>query len=228
MKFASKLASMLLIANLFSACATSTLLDKHQDSHISTEKQVLIQDSVRAFGQPAQHINTLPSDAIVIVGNQQSYILTQGGKTFSNLIGQLDPRYIRITSPLSFYSERNDGQFTGQLNLRYSKLASDVHKNEIQFFLQHNVEECTSSSDKRMNVQSFCFEIPLQGLIYPAVNNLASLRPLSKSYPIEIYTKIQKTNHNNNHAVKKLVLFPFAIAFDVITLPFQIIAEIFD
>ena len=79
-----------------------------------------------------------------------------------------------------------------------------------------------------MNVQSFCFEIPLQGLIYPVARNLGSLRPLSKSYPIEIYTQTEKTEYHSHDVGKKIVLFPFAIAFDVITLPLQAIAEIFD
>ena len=228
MKLAIKFASLFVAINLLNACATSQLLENNRSTHTITERQTLIQDSVRAFGKPAQIINNLPSDAIVIVGNQQSYVLTQGGGKFTTLIGQLDPRYIRITNNLSFYSEKNDGKFSGKLDLRYSRLASDVGKNDIQFFLQNGVQECTSESDKRMNVQSFCFEIPLQGLIYPVARNLGSLRPLSKSYPIEIYTQTEKTEHHSHDVGKKIVLFPFAIAFDVITLPLQAIAEIFD
>ena len=206
MKLAIKFASLFLAINLLNACATSQLLENNRSTHTITERQTLIQDSVRAFGKPAQIINNLPSDAIVIVGNQQSYVLTQGGGKFTTLIGQLDPRYIRITNNLSFYSEKNDGKFSGKLDLRYSRLASDVGKNDIQFFLQNGVQECTSESDKRMNVQSFCFEIPLQGLIYPVARNLGSLRPLSKSYPIEIYTQTEKTVHCHYRLLRKFLI----------------------
>ena len=98
MKLAIKFASLFLAINLLNACATSQLLENNRSTHTITERQTLIQDSVRAFGKPAQIINNLPSDAIVIVGNQQSYVLTQGGGKFTTLIGQLDPRYIHVTA----------------------------------------------------------------------------------------------------------------------------------
>ena len=92
------------------------------------------------------------------------------------------------------------------------------------------MRECTNDSDKRMNAQSFCFDIELEGGIYPPVSNRGSLKALSKPYPIEIYTETKETKqeYRDKVAAQKVVLFPFAVAFDVVTLPFQIVSKIFE
>ncbi|WP_394261806.1 hypothetical protein [Moraxella boevrei] len=82
-----------------------------------------------------------------------------------------------------------------------------------------------------MGVQSFCFDMNLAGMVYPAVSNQASMKRLSKYYPASIYTETTQTVNNpdvGKDAGKTLVLLPFAVAFDVVTLPFQAIYEIFD
>lgn len=220
-------AVLLMAVSTLSACATKELLSQG-GSTTKIVEQGIAQDHVIAFGRPAQVLQGMPADAIVIVGKQNSYVLSEGGGQFSNLISKLDPRYIRVTNGLRLFSANNDGRFVSQLSLRYSRIKSDFSKADIDFFLQNNVRECTHDSEIRMNVQSFCFDIPLAGAIYPAVSNQGSLRPLSKPYPIEVYTKVEQTQQHPNKVGKKIALFPFAVAFDVITLPFQAIGEIFD
>lgn len=220
-------AALLMVVSALSACATKELLSQGGSS-IKTVEQSILQDHVIAFGRPAQLLPEMPADTIVIVGKQNSYVLTEGGRQFSTLIGKLDARYIRVTNGLRLYSANNDGRFVSKLNLRYSRVKNDFSKADVDFFLQNNVRECTHDSETRMNVQSFCFDIPLAGGIYPAVNNQGNLRPLSKPYPIEVYTKVEQTQQQSNKVGKKIALFPFAVAFDVITLPFQAIGQIFD
>ncbi|WP_066803213.1 hypothetical protein [Moraxella oblonga] len=227
-----KFAVALLTATMMlSGCATHSLLSK--DSGGMTTKQVqktLVNDTVLAFGKPTLPMQGLPADAVVIVGQKHSYVLTEGGGQFERLLTRLDPKHIKLTKPLEFYSQNNDGQFTGELAFKYTKLKDDVSNQELNFFLQNNVEECTSYSDKSLNAQSFCFSIPLKGLSYPAVNNQASLHTLSRAYPVSIYTHEEQTTYRQGESdpIQKLVLFPFAVAFDVVTLPFQAIGKIFD
>ncbi|MDQ8937258.1 hypothetical protein [Acinetobacter rudis] len=214
---------------MFTGCATSTLLNKGKSERTRTEKVVLVEDNVVAFGKMAQQNNQLPADSLVIAGTKNSYVLTQGGARFVSIIGQLDPKHIQLTRELNFYSAKNDGHFSGVLPLSYVKLQENVSKKDLEFFLENAAEECTTSSDKRMNAQRFCFNIKLSGVVYPVVNNLNSLKPLSKPYPVSIYTQTEEryTTYKNSGA-EKLVLFPFAVAFDVVTLPFQAISKIFD
>ncbi len=232
MKKLSKLAlTSALSAVLLSGCATTTLLEKDSGgTYTTTQKKVLVNDVVVAFGKPSLQLPNIPSDAVVIVGQRHSYVLTEGGTRFNNLITRLDPRYINLTKGLDFYSANNDGSFTGELAFKYTKLKSEITDNDLNFFLQNGVKECSTNSEKEMGAQSFCFNISLKGLSYPAVSNQASLRALSKAYPVTIYTNEQTTAYRQGESnpVEKLVLFPFAAAFDVVTLPFQIIGEIFD
>lgn len=214
-----------------SGCATKSLLEKDSGgNYTKTVKKTLVNDHVLAFGKPSVKLPNLPNDAIVIVGQKHSYVLTQGGAKFEALLTRLDPRNITLTEALNFYSANNDGSFTGHLSFKYTKLKEDVRKSDLDFFLQNGVQDCTNNSDKALGAQSFCFKIALSGLSYPAVSNQASLKTLSKAYPVTIYTTEEQAAYRRGDSdpIEKLVLFPFAVAFDVVTLPFQAIGKIFD
>lgn len=232
MKFAlSSVLAIALGAVSLSGCATHALLEKDSGGMVTKQtKKVLVNDHVVAFGKPSIHLPNIPNDAVVIIGQKHSYILTEGGSAFTTLINRLDPRYLKLNEPLDFYSANNDGGFTGKLSLRYTRLKAEISNNDLNFFLQNNVTECSSHADQQLQAQSYCFTIPLKGLSYPAVSNQASLKALSRPYPVSIYTTEEVTSYRegNSNPVEKLVLFPFAVAFDVVTLPLQALGKIFD
>lgn len=211
-------------------CATTTLIEKDNNVRTKTTRTALIEDRVVAFGKPAQNVANLASDTLVIAGQRNSYVLTQGGAKFGRLITELDPKNIQITKALDFYSPRNDGTFSGSVAMSYVKLKDEFSKHDMQFFIQNGATECSSESDKRMNAQRFCFDIALAGVVYPAASNLASLQALSKPYSVTIYTTQEEKYYSNSgtSGLEKLVLLPFAVAFDVVTLPFQVAEKIFD
>lgn len=224
-------------ATLFTGCATTTLIEKDTGKTTSTRtvRTVLINDTVMAFGKPAQSAVGVPANSIVIVGQQNSYVLTQGGARFAKLISTLNPKNIQINRELSFYSAKNDGHFSGTLPLTYLKLKDEIDKTDLNFFIENGAEECSTSSDTRMNAQRFCFDLKLAGVVYPAVNNAQNLQhnftALSKPYQVSIYTNKEETytrSSGGTNPLEKLVLLPFAVAFDVITLPFQAAERIFD
>jgi len=215
-------------------CATSTLMNKNSGTYTTSSRVNLVEDSVIAFGKPAQVLPNLPIDSVVIAGTKNSYILTQGGRQFVGLISKLDPKNIQINKELSFNSAKNDGQFSGTLPLSYVKLQQDISKVDLEFFIQNGAEECTTASDKRMEAQRFCFNLQLAGVVYPVANNMnslqSSMKSLSKPYSVTIYTTESQTHSRETakSGLQKLVLFPFAVAIDVITLPFQAAQKIFD
>lgn len=215
---------------LLTGCATTTLINKGHETSTRTIKVILVDDQVVAFGKPAQTLQGIPQTSLVIAGQKNSYILTEGGAKFTTLIGQLNPDNIQITKSLSFFSAKNDGYFSGVLPLSYVKLKEDIAKKDLEFFIANGADECSTSSDKRMGAQRFCFEIKLAGVIFPAANNLSSLQALSKPYRVSIYTEKQEayTNKSNLNPFEKLVLMPFAVAIDVVALPFIAAEKIFD
>jgi hypothetical protein len=190
----------------------------------------LVEDKVIAFGKPAQTLQGIPAHSLVIAGQKNNYILTEGGAQFVALISKLDPANIQITQSLSFFSAKNDGYFAGTLPLSYVKIKEDISKQDLEFFIANGAEECSSSSDKRMSAQRFCFNIKLVGVVFPAANNLSALKALSKPYSVTIYTEKQEsyTTKSRLNPLEKLVLLPFAVAIDVASLPFQAAEKIFD
>lgn len=211
-------------------CATTELLDSGSSSTRTTERNsVLVADTIVAFGKPATPLANMPSDSLVIVGEKNSYVLTQGGNEIGRLLTTLDPSYIHLTKSLDFYSANNDGRFAGSLELSYAKLKSNFNTSDYDFMLRNQGRDCTTDSDTRINAQRFCFAVPLQGAVYPAVNNLSLIqskfRPLSHPYQVSIYTTTsQTTTSSGGNPAAKLVMLPFALAFDVVTLPIQLLS----
>lgn len=219
---------------MLGGCATSTLLEKDTGTYSKTTQTNLVEDRVVAFGKPAQTGGHLPSDSVVIAGEKNSYILTQGGAKFSTLITRLDPKHIQINNELRFVSALNDGRFSGKLNLAYVKLRKEIGQAELNFFIEQGARECSTSSDQRMDAQRFCFDLNLVGVVYPVANNInqlqGNMQRLSKPYHVTIYTT--KTEQHSRATAKsglqKLMLFPFAVALDVVTLPIQATYKIFE
>ena len=215
-------------------CATSSLLENNRSISTQNVKQVLSEDQIVAFGRPAQTLPNVPNATMVIVGNKNSYVLTQGGSEMVNLLSNLTPQNIQVQNDMSFDVPNNDGYFQGEMKLSYAKLKDEFKRADYQFFLQNGGMECSTNSDTRMSAQRFCFSVPVKGIIYPAVSNLSLIqskyRPLSKPYTVTFHTQTQNqqetTSRNGKTGAEKLVLLPFALAFDVVTFPFQLLDSI--
>lgn len=210
-------------------CATSSVLDE-KSSYTSTQKTVLSTDQIVAFGKPAEALPKTPNASMVIVGEKNSYVLTQGGNEMISILSNLDPKNIRVKNAMEFEVPKNNGHFEGVMSFSYAKLKDEFRKSDYQYFLQNNGEDCTSSSDTRINAQRFCFNVPVRGAIYPAVSNLqvirSNYRPLSKPYTVSFYTNKEETRKRGKSTADKLILLPFALAFDVATLPLQILGQL--
>ena len=212
-----------------SGCATSSLLESNSRASTQTTKTILSEDQIVAFGRPAQALPKTPNATMVIVGEKNSYVLTQGGTEMVSLLSNLTPKNIQVDNDMSFYVPNNDGYFQGEMKLSYAKLKDEFKRSDYQFFLQNNGRDCTSASDQRIDAQRFCFSVPVKGAIYPQVSNLSMIqsnyRALSKPYTVSFYTQTQQDqiNRSGTNAAQKLILLPFALAFDVVTFPFQLL-----
>ncbi|MDO5650676.1 MAG: hypothetical protein Q4G13_00880 [Moraxella sp.] len=220
------------MAVALTGCATSSVLDSGgYRTETKTVRTTLINDRVVAFGSPSQSAG-LSQSSVVIVGEKNSYVLTDGGQKLVNLLTNLDAKNIQVGSNLDFYSASNDGKFGGVMKLSYTKLKDEFKRSDVQFFIQNGAIECTTDSDTRMNAQRYCFDINLKGAVYPQVSNYdlvrSQFRPLSRPYSVSIYTNdTQNTRHaTGRSSAEKLVLLPFALAFDVVTLPIQVLGAL--
>lgn len=226
---AALISSSLLALLASSGCATSSLLDDNRVTTSKSVRSVLSQDQIIAFGRPATVLPKMPTASMVIVGEKNSYVLSQGGTEMVNLLTNLTAKNIKVENDMAFEVPNNDGYFQGQMKLSYAKLKDEFNRSDYQFFLQNGGQECSSASDLRINAQRFCFTVPVQGAIYPQVSNLSMIqskyRPLSKPYTVTFYGQSQQTQTTNTGTTTagKLVLLPFALAFDVVTFPIQLL-----
>lgn len=172
----------------------------------------------------------MASSQVVIVGEKQSYVLTEGGTKLVSLLTKLEPKNITVDNALEFYSGNKDGKSAGTMKLSYARLQDEFKRSDMQFFIQNGAKECTSESDSRMNAQRFCFDVPLKGAVYPQVSNFdlvrSQLRPLTRPYSVSIYTNTQTTTNSGCTGAEKLVLLPFALALDAVTLPVWVLGAL--
>lgn len=214
-----------------SGCATNSLLESSNRVSTTNVKTNLSEDQIVAFGRPAQALPKMPNATMVIVGEKNSYVLTQGGTEMINLLSNLTPKNIQVSNDMSFYVPNNDGYFQGEMKLSYAKLKDEFKRSDYQFFLQNNGRDCTSDSDERINAQRFCFNVPVKGAIYPQVSNLSMIQSkyhaLSKPYTVSFYTQTKQDEviRSGKSSAEKLVLLPFALAFDVVTFPLQLLDD---
>ncbi|MGO1491200.1 MAG: hypothetical protein ACTHWG_08380 [Psychrobacter sp.] len=213
-----------------SGCATNSLLnDNNSHSSTNTTKTTLSEDQIVAFGRPAQALPKTPNATMVIVGEKNSYVLTQGGTEMVSLLNNLTPKNIQVDNEMEFYVPNNDGYFQGEMKLSYAKLKDEFQRSDYQFFLQNNGQECTTQSDQRIDAQRFCFSVPVKGAFYPQVSNLSLIQSdyqaLTKPYTVSFYSTTEQTqvSSSGSNAAHKLVLLPFALAFDVVTFPLQLL-----
>ncbi|WP_227671584.1 hypothetical protein [Psychrobacter sp. 72-O-c] len=212
-----------------SGCATGSLLESDNRVSSKTVKTVLSEDRIVAFGRPAQPLAKMPNATMAIVGEKNSYVLTQGGTEMVNLLTKLTPKNIQVDNDMAFYVPNNDGYFQGQMKMSYAKLKDEFKRSDYQFFLQNSGQDCTSASDQRIGAQRFCFEVPIKGAIYPQVSNFnlvqSKYSALTKPYTVTFYNQSQQNevSRSGTNGAQKLVLLPFALAFDVVTLPFQLL-----
>ena len=212
-------ASLIGLVSITAGCATTTPLYSIIIGGVAAVVYIL----------STQALPKMPNATMVIVGEKNSYVLTQGGTEMVSLLSNLTQKNIQVDNDMSFYVPNNDGYFQGEMKLSYAKLKDEFGRADYQFFLQNNGLECTSASDQRMNAQRFCFSVPVKGAIYPQVSNLGLIqskyRALTKPYTVSFYTKTQQdmVTRSGPNGVQKLVLLPFALAFDVITFPLQLL-----
>ena len=120
-----------------------------------------------AFGRPAQALPKTPNATMVIVGEKNSYVLTQGGTEMISLLSNLTQKNIHVDNDMNFYVPNNDGHFQGEMKLSYAKLKDEFDAQIISSSIQNNARECTSASDQRIGAQRFCFNVPRERRYLP-------------------------------------------------------------
>lgn len=187
----------------------------------------LTEDDVIAFGKPSVSLPNEPEDSIVIAGKKYSYVISKGGNDFIQLISQLNPQYIQISNELDFNAPAsNSNHFYGHIRFSYTPPNGKLNEKESALFKQYGVIPC----DYEKTLELHKFELNLRGTVYPAVNNLKKITPLSKPYHVRIqylHDKSGKVPLSTKEKLASLPLLPFTLTFDIIALPAKVMGIIY-
>lgn len=208
-----------------SACNTADLVLDRKQTQTRFVDAILIEDQVIAFGRAAQNNNEFPQNSLIMAGQKQSYVITEGSELLQNVAEQLNPQYVTQSYQFRFLSKHNDGQFTGSFPIEYIVPKHAKAEPSVQFLLQQGAERTHDTETE----SRYLLHLKISGKVYPAVQNLKSLNPLSRPYNVEIYT--QRAEHYkgrqgyNFSTAEMILLTPFVLVFDIVTLPIKLFSQ---
>lgn len=229
-------ALLLILSMLQSACVSDTRLGNHSldilRDHKRTEtvygRTILLEDNVVAFGKVSLGHQQTDLQNIVLAGQKQSYVLSQGGDDLVQLLSELDPKFIQLNHTLTFNANKGDGTFTGILILRYTPELGTLNYQQLTLLNRYALKSHSTKPNvdlvTTLKTQFFDLGLNLAGKIYPVAENLADLKALTRPYPIVIYRSTrEEINRPSMKTSEKIVSLPIALFLDAIELPFDLL-----
>lgn len=187
-----------------------------------TPKKVIAQDTVRAIGHPINSGEKI--GGLVLIGDQYTYWITDGDKKIELMASQLNPKYIKMENVttltvkengffgrISFDYDNDDNEYSTSEAVALSKMCDKARAPGKWFgFGQHIYYSCG------INVSGL--------LYYGQSSSLLEIKDLSKGRSVKLISVEEPITTVDSHKVAhKIVTLPFAIAFDLVTLPLQVI-----
>lgn len=214
------------MAMTLSGCATIML--GAMEAEKVPVKQLLIEDKVVAFARPAE--NAKVAGNVVIVGENYSYVLTEGGQKLTQLITTLSPNHFSVTDNLHF-DMVDKSSFKGSFWLAYKLSKTTPEKEQLDILKKHGAKPCPAKysilgQNETTQATRYCLFVSIEGDIHPKINNFdaisAQTNSLTRPYKVKLY---ETTSYRRSRAdiAERLFLLPLTLAFDVVTLPIQVV-----
>ncbi|WP_147395674.1 YidX family protein [Acinetobacter cumulans] len=219
-------ATSLCLPLFLSGCvATGYMIDNYmgdRPAKITTLKQP---DKMLAIGQVQGSGN---EQGMLFLGENYSYLITQGGEQLLKLIQQVPPeqRILHNQLPIIFHVNQKDNTFEGELQFRYptpSYLIEYEQLKKIEALGFNDLLVAKIGKTKRAAYQ--VAKIKFKGKIYQSVKPNQIQYQLSQAYPISLQrSQIKQRKESGLHTLTGLILTPLAITFDIVTFPIIIVA----
>ncbi|MFZ3087058.1 MAG: hypothetical protein WA123_03240 [Methylotenera sp.] len=209
---------------LLSGCATTLLASGGQGvTNTTTVSTLVMEDEIVATGHPKpDHENQVEINSVVLIGNKNTYHITKGTKEI-DFLTKLDPHKIHINNdkPISLVISGN--KFHGVIKVEY--LGDGYSPDELNtlksaYFMTHTRNKGWIGLTRETY---YTKEFFLQGEIYEKLEINDSVSKLSKGRLIRFVTIRSESHVDPGKALDMLFALPFAVAFDVVTAPAQII-----
>ena len=207
-----------LLMTSLSGCATY-MASQSTETTTKITKTLAYEDAILGMGQPTgENISAEARNFLALIGEKQTYLLTEGADEIKAIVKNLDGRLIGVNQDqpkINMLVQQDSSEIQsvrGDVTITYNKAADRLTEQErktlteLKFIL---------SEDK----QSYWRSLHIQGVVYPPVKNLAAIASQFKqTRPVQFY----KTEYKQNHNPLRVILLPLGVAFDVITAPIQI------
>jgi hypothetical protein len=207
-----------LLMTSLSGCATY-MASQSTETTTKITKTLAYEDAILGMGQPTgENISAEARNFLALIGEKQTYLLTEGADEIKAIVKNLDGRLIGVNQDqpkINMLVQQDSSEIQsvrGDVTITYNKAADRLTEQERKTLTELKF---TLSEDK----QSYWRSLHIQGVVYPPVKNLAAIASQFKqTRPVQFY----KTEYKQNHNPLRAILLPLGVAFDVITAPIQI------
>lgn len=207
-----------LLMTSLSGCATY-MASQSTETTTKITKTLAYEDAILGMGQPTgENISAEARNFLALIGEKQTYLLTEGADEIKAIVKNLDGRLIGVNQDqpkINMLVQQDSSEIQsvrGDVTITYNKAADRLTEQERKTLTELKF---TLAEDK----QSYWRSLHIQGVVYPPVKNLAAIASQFKqTRPVQFY----KTEYKQNHNPLRAILLPLGVAFDVVTAPIQI------
>ena len=163
-----------LLMTSLSGCATY-MASQSTETTTKITKTLAYEDAILGMGQPTgENISAEARNFLALIGEKQTYLLTEGADEIKAIVKNLDGRLIGVNQDqpkINMLVQQDSSEIQsvrGDVTITYNKAADRLTEQErktlteLKFIL---------SEDK----QSYWRSLHIQGVVYPPVKNLAAI-----------------------------------------------------
>lgn len=209
----------LVTSTFLTACASLTLESKYPTNEYKTDYTILQKDIIIGLGETRS--NDAQSSQTLLIGEQYNYLLKEGGYDLLNIMQKLPEQDRVISNKLPLQLEvYNDNVFYGQIQFYHPVPINQLSSKKQQELMALGFTEESLSIDGKEKDLFLSKNIPIEGSIYESSHHTGPLQ-LTGTIPIILQERNLTIQENKSNVLKKKLLSPLALVFDIITFPIQ-------
>ncbi|WP_368575334.1 hypothetical protein [Acinetobacter baumannii] len=209
----------LVTSTFLTACASLTLESKYPTNEYKTDYTILQKDIIIGLGETRS--NDAQSSQTLLIGEQYNYLLKEGGDDLLNIMQKLPEQDRVISNKLPLQLEvYNDNVFYGQIQFYHPVSINQLSSKKQQELMALGFTEESLSIDGKGKGLFLSKNIPIEGSIYESSHHTGPLQ-LTGTIPIILQERNLTIQENKSNVLKKKLLSPLALVFDIITFPIQ-------
>jgi hypothetical protein len=213
------LTAILLAITLIQGCATA-FLSQAPVTSTKTKHSIFAKDVIRAVGYPEENGERV--SGLVLLGDQFSYMLTEGHVKIALIMSELNPKYMYMENYTNLNKHQN--KVSGRFNFTYDK------RDEYSTQETNALAKLCSKKTEPGRWLGLGKHVSYDCWVYVSGTLFASQRAtfsesvkLTDGHKIALFVNEgSKTSVDGMKVADKLFTLPFAVGFDLITSPLQI------